>query len=283
MIKKTISFTDFNDEPKTETHYFHLSKMELVRMDLEIEGGMSKMLAQIAESKNGAKIIAAISDFILRSYGAKSPDGARFDKTDEIRDAFASSPAFDALLMELATDPRLAVEFIVGIIPKDLASEADIKKAVLEAGLPEPTISNVKGVVVGQIRELPDPNGLDGPNGSWPAGDPRDMTTGLDNPRDGNGQFLPWAFREPTSIELAQMSKVRMHDAFRRKNSGWSASVMPQRDMANGLSHPFDDNGELLPWAYREPTLIELEQMSALQLREVYHRRTNLNWHPQDS
>jgi hypothetical protein len=234
MLKKIINYTNFNDEEVTEEFFFHLSKIEIIEMENEFEGGMVKMIKTITDSGNGGLIIKTFKDFILKSYGVKSPDGRKFDKTIQIRDDFACSPAFDQLLTELMTDAGSAAQFVAGIMPKDLATAEEVKAAVMKAGLPDPTIGAAKievdswnpdkqtpGWAAGtSTAPVPDPNGLDS-DGAWPAGDPRDMLTGLDNPRDNRGEMLPWAFRTPTQKELRLMHPHQLQDAYRRKNSGW--------------------------------------------------------------
>lgn len=47
----------------------------------------------------------------------------------------------------------------------------------------------------------------------------------------------------------------------------------------SGLPNPYDVSGEILPWAYREPTEKELMQMPNHQMQEVYARKTS-SWTP---
>lgn len=49
--------------------------------------------------------------------------------------------------------------------------------------------------------------------------------------------------------------------------------------MLSGLPNPYDVSGEILPWAYREPTEKELMQMPNHQMQEVYARKTS-SWTP---
>ena len=68
-----------------------------------------------------------MKDIILKSYGVKSPDGRRFIKNQEVRDAFAQTEAYSQLFMELATNAKAASDFVAGIIPakEDVASDAE--------------------------------------------------------------------------------------------------------------------------------------------------------------
>lgn len=124
MLKKTITYEDFNGEEVSEDFFFHLSKAELVEMEVSHEGGLSESLQRIIAAEDGKAIIAEFKEIILGSYGKRSEDGKRFVKNATIREEFESSEAYSALFMELVTDAESAVEFINGIIPQGLDVEA---------------------------------------------------------------------------------------------------------------------------------------------------------------
>lgn len=126
MLKKTIVFQDFNGETVSEEHYFHLSKAELVEMEMQQKGGMHEYLQRIVASEDGKAIIAEFKSLILKAYGKRSEDGKRFIKNQEIRDEFVSSEAYSELFMELCTDAERAADFINGIVPVGL--EQDLQK-----------------------------------------------------------------------------------------------------------------------------------------------------------
>lgn len=135
MLKKTITYKDFNDEEVVEDFFFHLSKAELVELEMGTDGGLSESLKRIIVTKDGKEIIKEFKNIILGSYGKRSTDGRRFTKTQELRDEFESSEAYSVLFMELVTDTDAAVVFINGIVPAGLAEEA----AKIAAASKEPT------------------------------------------------------------------------------------------------------------------------------------------------
>lgn len=125
MLKKTITYKDYNDVERTEDFYFNLTKAELMEMELGTTGGMAEMLKKIVAAQDGPTIIKTFKDLVLRSYGQKSPDGKRFIKNDELREAFAQTEAYSQLFMELALDADAAAKFVNGIMPGDIdVSEA---------------------------------------------------------------------------------------------------------------------------------------------------------------
>jgi hypothetical protein len=125
LLKKTITYEDFNGETTSEDLFFHLSKAELVELEMSHEGGLSGSLQKIIDSQDGKAIIAEFKSILLNSYGKKSEDGRRFIKNQTMRDEFESSEAYSTLFMELVTDTDAAVEFINGVIPKGMAEEAE--------------------------------------------------------------------------------------------------------------------------------------------------------------
>lgn len=132
MLKKEITFTNFNDETVTETHYFHLSKAELAELEMSHKGGMEKYLRAIVEAEDGPAIMEEFRKIILMSYGKKSPDGTKFTKNDQIREEFASSEAYSTLFMEIVLGGADAgAAFVNAVMPKGL------KEDLAAMGMPE--------------------------------------------------------------------------------------------------------------------------------------------------
>lgn len=118
MLKKTITYNDYNGVERTEDFYFNLSKAELAEMELEVPGGMTAMIERITKTQDGPSLIKIFKELILRSYGEKSDDGRRFIKSKEISAQFEQTEAYSELFMELATNADAASDFIKGITPK---------------------------------------------------------------------------------------------------------------------------------------------------------------------
>ena len=123
MLKKTITFTDFNGVERKEDYYFNLTKAELIKMELGVKGGLAEKIQRITNEQDAPAIMEFFEELILKSYGKKSEDGKSFIKTDAIREEFKNSAAYDVLFMEMVTDETKGSEFITGIIPAELAVE----------------------------------------------------------------------------------------------------------------------------------------------------------------
>jgi hypothetical protein len=124
VLKKTITYENFNGETVSEDFFFHLSKAELVELEMSHEDGLSEALQRIVAAEDGKSIVAEFKNIILGAYGQKSPDGRRFIKNQTLREEFESTEAYSTLFMELVTDAGAAAEFVNGVIPKGMVEEA---------------------------------------------------------------------------------------------------------------------------------------------------------------
>lgn len=134
MLKRTIKFTDYNDEEVEETFYFNLSKPELIELEVEYKGGIQATFKRLSETNDTQALFAMFKRIVLLSYGEKSEDGKRFVKSAAISDNFTQTPAYEILFMELTTDENAIVEFLKGVLPKDMQEE--ILKAEAAAKAP---------------------------------------------------------------------------------------------------------------------------------------------------
>lgn len=124
MYTTTINYEDYDGNPRTKEAHFHLSKAELLELQVSWDGGLEKVLQKIIEEKDQKRMIEMFKMIILKSYGVKSLDGNRFEKSQAITDEFTQTEAYSELFMKLATDDKAAAEFINGIMPKSLMEEA---------------------------------------------------------------------------------------------------------------------------------------------------------------
>jgi hypothetical protein len=131
VLKKTIIYDDFNGDTVEEDFFFHLSKAELVELEMSHQGGLSESLQRIIAAEDNKSIIEEFKNIILTAYGKRSADGRRFIKNQELRDEFVSTEAYSALFMELVTDVDAATEFVNGIVPAGMTEE-DAKVAGID-------------------------------------------------------------------------------------------------------------------------------------------------------
>lgn len=118
MLKKTITYIDYDGIERTEDFYFNLTKAEVAEMEMSSHGGMERLLQQIAMTQDRKRLVELFKEIILKSYGEKSMDGRRFIKSKELSEAFSQTEAYSELFMQLATDTEAASKFINGVMPQ---------------------------------------------------------------------------------------------------------------------------------------------------------------------
>lgn len=156
MLKKVIIYEDFNGVERQETCYFHLSKSELVEMELSREGGLQAWLQKVMEAQDGRAIMDEFKKIILKAYGERSEDGSRFTKSESKAAEFLASPAYDALFFELVTNAGSAAEFINGVIPQNMKAEVEKLSASQKEGPTQNVFeeNSVRELTPAEVREM---------------------------------------------------------------------------------------------------------------------------------
>lgn len=124
MLKKTISYVDYDGNKRTEDFYFNLTKAELVEMDMSETGGLDRLIKKIIAEQDTARIVEMFKKIIFQAYGEKSLDGKRFIKSKDLSEAFSQTEAYSELFMELISDANAAAAFVGGIIPAEVSANA---------------------------------------------------------------------------------------------------------------------------------------------------------------
>lgn len=136
MLKKTVTYENYNGVEQTKTLYFHLSQMEIVKLSMKLPDNVKEsvpedpnainnevLASQLVDNLGGEGVIDFIEQLVLKAYGVLSEDGEQFDKSEELTKAFSQSPAFDAIMMEFMTDANAAAEFVNKVIPAKMAAK----------------------------------------------------------------------------------------------------------------------------------------------------------------
>lgn len=118
MLKKTITYTDYDGLERTEEFRFNLTKAELLDMELTTAGTFSETMKRIIAGKDIIRIAKLFKELLLKSYGVKSDDGKRFVKSQELSEAFSQTEAYSDLYIELLSNPEEAAKFFAEVAPK---------------------------------------------------------------------------------------------------------------------------------------------------------------------
>ena len=120
----TVKYTNFFGEETEETLHFHLSKGELMNMELQRTPLSAKIAAMNGGEASPMDAYKLLQEFVGAAYGERSEDGKRFFKDERSTKAFLASPAFDALLDKLGEDPKFSNKFLAGLFPDDIMGKA---------------------------------------------------------------------------------------------------------------------------------------------------------------
>lgn len=128
MLKKTVTYVDYNGVEKTEDMHFNLSKAELLKLQYSTDGGMIERLKKMIDKMDGREMIDIFDNLLVASYGVVTENGG-FLKNDKLREEFKASEAYSELFIQLMSDVDEAAAFINGIIPESLRNEVEKQMA----------------------------------------------------------------------------------------------------------------------------------------------------------
>ena len=120
MYKITETYTDYDDNQRTEDFYFNYSEAELTDLQFNVSGGLAGMIDKIIKTNDMPKLVELFRELIQKAYGEKSNDGRRFMKSPELTKEFTETVAYSQIYMRLATDSKAAQEFINKVVPKSM-------------------------------------------------------------------------------------------------------------------------------------------------------------------
>lgn len=120
MYKITETYTDYDDNQRTEDFYFNYSKAELADIQFSVAGGLAGMIDKIIKTNDTPELVKLFRELIQKAYGEKSNDGRRFMKSPELTKEFTETEAYSQIYIRLATDSKAAQDFINHVIPKDM-------------------------------------------------------------------------------------------------------------------------------------------------------------------
>jgi len=120
MYKITETYTDYDDNQRTEDFYFNYSEAELTDLQFSVSGGLAGMIDKIIKTNDMPKLVELFRELIQKAYGEKSNDGRRFIKSPELTKEFTETVAYSQIYMRLATDSKAAQEFINKVVPKSM-------------------------------------------------------------------------------------------------------------------------------------------------------------------
>lgn len=128
MIRKTLTYLDYEGQEHTKDFYFSLNQTEFALMNNRLPGGFESYLKRIQEDHNEEKLLDLLLMFIVDGYGIRASDD-EFIKEDEqgrkLGLRFKCTEACDNLITELLEKENNIAAFLIGMLPKSIQKKAD--------------------------------------------------------------------------------------------------------------------------------------------------------------
>lgn len=132
MYKKTITYTDFDGNERTEDYLFNFTKEQTLKLQNSVQGGLDERIKKLNVATDNVEIYNLFRSIVLDAYGVKSEDGRHFYKSEELKKEFESSEAFSEIVWSLIDGGEAAMaDFINNTIPS--APEASAAPAPVSA------------------------------------------------------------------------------------------------------------------------------------------------------
>lgn len=140
MIKNTILAENFDGESVAQTCWFNLTRKEVVDFLIEEsqqDSVFARSLLSGESTPENLRVVDGITAYqffvrlVDRSFGERDQDGIHFRKSEKALKDFKESVFYEEFLFDLVNDPKKAVKFFNGVMPKKMIEDA--RKANPEA------------------------------------------------------------------------------------------------------------------------------------------------------
>ena len=128
MVKKTITYEDFEGNQKTKDFYFHMNQVEFSKLNGEVPGGLEKRMQTIIQDQDEDALLRMIDLLVSRSFG-KFDEEDEFTKIDRngrpLYEKFVNTDAYDKLIIELIQSEKNIVSFLTEVMPKNMQGKIE--------------------------------------------------------------------------------------------------------------------------------------------------------------
>lgn len=126
MFQRTISYKNLDGEPVEATYWFNIDASEIALLKQTHKQDIEAYFQRIINSKNNLEILKMFQE--LLQLGVFIRDGQRMDKSQDVKDEFMQTGAFNALFLELIQTKDQGAKFISDMFPQDLIREYEARQ-----------------------------------------------------------------------------------------------------------------------------------------------------------
>lgn len=135
MIKKTLTYRDYEGMEHTKDFYFSMNQTEFALMNNRLPGGFEFYLQKIQQDHDETKLLELLTMFIVEGYGERMMDGLGFSKEDlqgrKLGKLFLSTEACDNLITELLEKEDNLGAFLIGMLPASV--QGNVREGLKQA------------------------------------------------------------------------------------------------------------------------------------------------------
>lgn len=126
MIKKTISYHDYDGDMREDDFYFSLNSVQFAKLNRLFPNGLEAYIKKVTKDKNADELFRIIDTLVSEAYGERqgnafvkvSPTGQR------LADFFVNTEAYDNLMSELLSGEDALINFLTGCLNQDAQMKA---------------------------------------------------------------------------------------------------------------------------------------------------------------
>lgn len=131
MLKKINTYVGYDGEKHTEELWFHLNKMEMVKLAQKSEG-IAKWANDVGSTLDPdggvpvddlIKLADAFEMFVDAAYGVRKDD-QHFYKSEELLNAWKATAGYAEFIYSMFSKPEETSEFLTGLIDRELVAKA---------------------------------------------------------------------------------------------------------------------------------------------------------------
>ena len=118
MVKKTLTYKDFNGNERTEDFYFNLTDFEATELAMDFPEDVIEGRSGAFEALGYSGTLAMVKNTLLKAYGKKGgDDGRSFIKSAKLTEDFSNTKAFSIIALELFKDDGKAFnDFLMSVM-----------------------------------------------------------------------------------------------------------------------------------------------------------------------
>jgi hypothetical protein len=138
MIGYPLTYKNFKDEERTTTLFFNLSMTQVANIQRDLGGDtLVQTMQKHQREGNIGEMFEFLDMLALHAYGVRSEDGEEFDNSQEVKDKFAKTAAFQAFMAEIRSSETKAANWFINILPKELRGVAREAIEAAPAAIPD--------------------------------------------------------------------------------------------------------------------------------------------------